>query len=150
MESLRNLCEWTPELVDEVNKRFLQDEISEERVFELMEWASFVFMNFNYQESRRPIEMPLPKKIFQFCEAFFFIFSLASRSVKIPYKYWEDIAPHLLNELRRFYLSSDEWEHFWFEKLDTKPKEDKKEELRTNPETAEIFNLWERDNIFSY
>jgi|GEM_PF-3604878 len=67
---------------------------------------------------------------------------------QIPFKYWTELAPHLLGEVCRFRAQTKSYDEFYKSDLQTKLLEDKDKWLASNPETADLYERWVHENMF--
>ncbi len=130
------LTHWNASLVDQVSERLLEQSPTEQNVRDLYYWGRFCFWKLR-EMNLAPADLD---RLHGMVSTIDFMFKYLEYPTQIPFKYWSDIAPHLVDEVRRFRAQSKSYDEFWANGLDARPLTAKDKWLESNPETQEIWD----------
>lgn len=143
LNDLLAIAKWNTSLVDQVSDALVGAPPTEENIRDLYYWGRFLFNQMKDLNEGTEVE-----RFYGLAQVTDFVFKYISRPTKIPFRYWEDIAPHLLGEVRRFRSQTKSFREFYKQDLDTEPLSRKDKWLASNPETAAMYDRWDHENMF--
>jgi hypothetical protein len=142
-DELVSLADWNTMLVDQVTDELLALPPTEQSIHDLYYWGRFIFARMKEINKGATVE-----RLYGLVHAIDLMFKYLSRPTVIPFKYWSDIAPHLVGEVRRFRAQTKSYEEFYRQDMQGKLLDDKDKWLAETPETAELYERWDHENMF--
>lgn len=142
-DAILALTDWDTSLVDQVSDALIAAPPTEANIHNLYYWGRLVFHRMKELNGGVKIE-----RLYGLAYITDLMFKYISRPTKIPFKYWEDITPQMLEQIRHFRNQSKTYDEFFEQDLKADFLSRKDNWLASNPETAAIYERWDHENMF--